>query len=164
MAAIPSKRKAKPRHRNLPLLLLQARERVISRFRPILNAHGVTEQQWRILRVLYEREPLEPRELVELCQISSPSLTGVLRRMRQLGLASRSLVDRDRRRVRIELTARARAMVAKMLPLVDATYEEIEAITGDEFTRRLQSSLDRLIELLDAGAVSAAGRRWRFAR
>jgi hypothetical protein len=34
-------------HRNLPLLLLQARESVIGRFRPVLNAHGVTEQQWR---------------------------------------------------------------------------------------------------------------------
>ena len=28
------------RHRNLPLLLLQAREHVISHFRPILNAHA----------------------------------------------------------------------------------------------------------------------------
>ena len=32
-------------HRNLPLLLLQAREAVIANFRPILNAHGLTEQQ-----------------------------------------------------------------------------------------------------------------------
>jgi hypothetical protein len=42
------------RHRNLPLLLLQARERVIARFRPILNAHGITEQQWRIVRALID--------------------------------------------------------------------------------------------------------------
>ena len=40
------------RHRNLPLLLLHAREGVIGQFRPILNAHGVTEQQWRIIRAL----------------------------------------------------------------------------------------------------------------
>ena len=68
-------------HRNLPLLLLQARERVISHFRPILNANGVTEQQWRIVRVLYEKPSLEPREIVELCRISSPSMAGVLARM-----------------------------------------------------------------------------------
>ena len=41
-------------HRNLPLLLLQARERVIAQFRPILKAHGLTEQQWRVLRALVD--------------------------------------------------------------------------------------------------------------
>ena len=49
------------RHRNLPLLLLQAREHVIARFRPILNANGITEQQWRIVRALIDTGPLEPR-------------------------------------------------------------------------------------------------------
>ena len=28
-------------YRNLPLLLLQARESMLARFRPVLNAHGV---------------------------------------------------------------------------------------------------------------------------
>ena len=70
----------KIRHRNLPLLLLQAREHVIARFRPILNAHGITEQQWRIVRLLLEADALEPREIGELCTLSSPSLAGVLDR------------------------------------------------------------------------------------
>src|SRR5205807_1339178 len=77
-------------HRNLPLLLLQARERVISHFRPILNANGVTEQQWRIVRVLYEQPSLEPREIVELCRISSPSMAGVL-----AARADRDSFDKD---------------------------------------------------------------------
>jgi hypothetical protein len=74
-----------PCHRNLPLLLLQARERVIANFRPALNAAGVTEQQWRIVRALLEQGPLEPRQIVGLCAISSPSLAGVLARMDDLG-------------------------------------------------------------------------------
>lgn len=32
----------------------------MSRFRPVLNQHGVTEQQWRILRVLLDEDGLEP--------------------------------------------------------------------------------------------------------
>ena len=71
-------RTAKFTHRNLPLLLLQARENVIARFRPNLNAHRVTEQQWRIVRALLERGPMEQREIVAVCHISSPSLAGVL--------------------------------------------------------------------------------------
>ncbi|MDO9215991.1 MAG: homoprotocatechuate degradation operon regulator HpaR, partial [Lacisediminimonas sp.] len=38
--------------RNLPHLLLQAREALMTRFRPFLNANGITEQQWRIIRSL----------------------------------------------------------------------------------------------------------------
>ena len=66
------------RHRNLPQLMLQAREALMAQFRPILNENGVTEQQWRIIRALLTHGPLEPRQLCELCQISSPSIVGVL--------------------------------------------------------------------------------------
>src|SRR5215467_9608218 len=113
-------------HRNLPLLLLQARERVLSHFRPILNAHGITDQQWRIVRVLYEHPALEPRQIVELCRISSPSMAGVLARMEELGLVERRRLQHDARRVRVSLTARARALAARMAPLIDATYRRIE--------------------------------------
>jgi hypothetical protein len=37
--------------RALPIALLRAREAVMVRFRPILRYHGVTEQQWRVMRV-----------------------------------------------------------------------------------------------------------------
>ncbi|MBV8911345.1 MAG: homoprotocatechuate degradation operon regulator HpaR, partial [Gammaproteobacteria bacterium] len=114
------------RHRNLPLLLLQARERVIAHFRPILNAHGITEQQWRIVRVLLEVPSLEPREIGESCRISSPSLAGVLTRMEELGLVTRRRVPRDQRRVRVALTSRARALAARMAPLINATYRRME--------------------------------------
>ena len=39
-------------HRNLPRLLLQAREAVMAHTRPSLREHGLSDQQWRVLRVL----------------------------------------------------------------------------------------------------------------
>ncbi len=137
-------------HRNLPLLLLQARERVISHFRPILNANGVTEQQWRIVRVLYEKPSLEPREIVELCRISSPSMAGVLARMEELGLVARQRLKHDQRRVRVSLTRRARAMAARMAPQIDATYRRIERQIGEEFSERFQEALDQLLATMEA--------------
>ena len=142
-------------HRNLPLLLLQARERVISHFRPILNANGVTEQQWRIVRVLYETPALEPREIVELCRISSPSMAGVLSRMQHLGLVTRRRVDHDQRRLRVSLTPRARALAARMAPQIDATYLRIERQIGREFSVHFQQALDRLLATLPANAPAA---------
>jgi homoprotocatechuate degradation regulator HpaR len=147
-------------HRNLPLLLLQARERVLSHFRPLLNANGVTEQQWRIVRVLYELPSLEPREIVELCRISSPSMAGVLARMEELGLVVRRRLPHDQRRVRVSLTVRARTMAARMAPEIDATYRRIERTIGAEFHERIEQVLDELLATLKAHAVNPpAGRR-----
>jgi homoprotocatechuate degradation regulator HpaR len=134
----------RPLHRNLPLLLLQARERVISYFRPILNAHGITEQQWRVVRVLLESSALEPKEIGELCGISSPSMAGMLSRMEQLGFITRSRLKHDQRRVRVILTPQARRLAARMVPAIDATYERLEAIMGTQAIERLMNVLDEL--------------------
>lgn len=143
-------------HRNLPLLLLQARERVIGRFRPILNSHGVTEQQWRIVRLLLEEGPLEPREIVQRCCISSPSLAGILSRMDDLGLVKRERFDGDLRRVKVSLTARSRALAARMAPQVEAAYAAIETRMGHRFTADFYRTLDDLIAALDV-ADTAGG-------
>jgi homoprotocatechuate degradation regulator HpaR len=148
-------------HRNLPLLLLQARERVLSHFRPLLNANGVTEQQWRIVRVLYEVPSLEPREIVELCRISSPSMAGVLARMELLGLVARRRLPHDQRRVRVSLTPRARAKAARMAPQIDSTYRRIERQVGEEFSKRFQQALDQLLATLDAHEPRPASRASR---
>ena len=139
------------RHRNLPLLLLQARERVIARFRPALNAAGVTEQQWRIVRALLELGPLEPRQIVTLCAISSPSLAGVLARMDDLGLVTRVRLDHDQRRVQVSLTAKSRALARTLAPQIEAVYAGIEARIGHRYTQDFYRTLDDLITLLDEG-------------
>jgi homoprotocatechuate degradation regulator HpaR len=159
-----SRKTTRLQHRNLPLLLLQAREHVISYFRPILNAHDITEQQWRIVRALLDVPALEPREIGELCRISSPSLAGVLSRMQQLGLVVRRRVRYDQRRVRVSLTPRARALAARMAPQIDATYRRIEALIGGEFSQRFQQMLDQLLATLEPLASGAAQQRLRDSR
>lgn len=143
----PRSRRAETfRHRNLPLLLLQARERVLGQFRPLLNANGVTEQQWRIIRALLETGPLEPRELVAYCGISSPSLAGVLARMEDLGFVRRERLEHDQRRVRVSLTAASRTLAAQLAPDIEATYAALEARVGRERLQAMYAALDELIE------------------
>ncbi len=132
-------------HRNLPLLLLQAREAVISRFRPLLHEHGLTEQQWRILRTLLERGPLEPRELVQICHISSPSLTGILARMSDTGWIARERMAHDQRRVLISLTAQSHQVAEALAPRIEALYRHIEGHIGPEFMQQFYATLDALI-------------------
>lgn len=141
-------------HRNLPLLLLHAREAVLSRFRPVLNAHGVTEQQWRIIRALLELGPREPREIVDICGISSPSLAGILSRMDDLGLIAKAPVDGDQRRVTVSLTAKSRNLARRIAPLIESTYAEIEAALGKDFTADTYRALDAMISRLGQADVA----------
>lgn len=135
-------------HRNLPLLLLQARESVISRFRPLLKAHGVTEQQWRIVRALVDLGPMEPRQIVQCCGISSPSLAGVLARMDEMGLVQRERFDSDARRVLVKLTPKSRGLAQRLAPKIEALYAEMEALIGTPFTQAFYAALDTLIARL----------------
>jgi homoprotocatechuate degradation regulator HpaR len=138
------------RRRNLPLVMLQAREHVIAHFRPILNAHGITEQQWRIVRLLLDTGPLEPHKIGELCRLSSPSLAGVLSRMENIGFVQRKRLADDQRRLLVSLTPRSRALASRMAPLIEAAYARIEDSLGKEFAEDFYRVLDELIVKLRA--------------
>ena len=150
---------SKFKHRNLPLLMLQARERVISYFRPLLHAHGVTEQQWRIIRALADAGALEPREIGEICGLSSPSLAGVLSRMEEIDLVSRKRVARDQRREKVSLTSYSRALAAEMAPQIDAVYTRVEAILGKHACAQLYAGLDAVLADLPHSTLPASRSR-----
>lgn len=135
--------------RNLPLLLLRAREATIARFRPLLTAHGLTEQQWRVVRALLEQGPLEPRQIGALSCISSPSLAGVLARMDSLGLVRRKRMSHDQRRVTVELTARSRRIARKLMPEIESVYQAMAEQAGQDVLNRLYATLDELLDQLD---------------
>lgn len=132
-------------HRNLPQLFLKARESLMSHFRPILNHFGVTEQQWRILRVLDEHEQLEPREMCDLCQILSPSMTGVLSRMEELGLVERQRVAADQRRIWVRLAPKGDKLIDEIAPLIEQQYTLIEAAYGSGVVADLSRALEGFI-------------------
>lgn len=131
--------------RNLPQQFLKARDCLMAHFRPILNHFGLTEQQWRILRVLDEHEQLEPREICTLCQILSPSMAGVLSRMEDMQLIQRSRVSADQRRVQVRLASKGDQLMAELAPLIEQQYRHIEAALGIELFQQLSTVLDAFI-------------------
>lgn len=133
------------RHRNLPHLLLQAREALLAGFRPILRQFGVTEQQWRVLRTLNERGPMEPNQLAEACLILSPSLTRMLAGMEDAGLVERTRSSTDQRRQLVNLTSAAREVIARMEPLIDARYQQLAQQLGAERLAEVYRALDAML-------------------
>ena len=126
---------------SLPMALLRARETVMSRFRPLLRAHDLTEPQWRVLRAVFEVEAIEVTALAELCFILMPSLSRILRTLEERGLLERRVVPTDQRRAVIRMTPAGRRLVTGIAPHSEARYDDITRAIG-------QRKLDELYRLL----------------
>jgi homoprotocatechuate degradation regulator HpaR len=134
---------------NLPQRMLKARDGLMAHFRPILNHFGLTEQQWRILRALDEYGQLEPREICDMCHISSPSMAGILMRMENAGLIERDGIQGDQRRVNVHLSQKGKKLLGKIGPLIDLQYSYLEQACGKQIFVDLFAVLDKFIELKD---------------
>jgi len=141
-------------HRNLPRLLLQAREAVMTHTRPSLREHGLSDQQWRVLRVLGEHaNSTEEAEGVETGRVAreafllGPSLTGVLTRMERDGLIERSRCSQDARRTVVRATKLGLSKVAKLSEAIEAHYAWMESELGKQKLAQLYQLLDAVIQL-----------------
>ena len=63
--------------RSLPIALLRAREAVMAYFRPHHRKGGITEQQWRVIRVLYLDGEIDATTLARRSYLLAPSLAAV---------------------------------------------------------------------------------------
>ena len=134
-------------HRNLPRLLLQARESLMLRTRPSLREHGLSDQQWRVLRVLGEHGVVETGRVAREAYILGPSLTGVLARMERDGLVRRERDPADQRRTVIEATGKGLKMVERLSHSVEGHYQWLEKSLGKQKLAQLYGLLDELIAL-----------------
>ena len=134
-------------HRNLPRLLLQARESVMAHTRPGLRKQGLSDQQWRVLRVLGEHGTVETGRVAREAYILGPSLTGVLARMERDGLVKRERDGADQRRTVVKASARGLRLVAKLSRTIEAHYDWMEKSLGKQKLSRLYAMLDEVIEL-----------------
>jgi len=134
-------------HRNLPRLLLQAREAVMAHTRPSLREHGLSDQQWRVLRVLGEHGMVETGRVAREAFILGPSLTGVLARMERDGLIRRARDPADQRRTVVEATAKGMRMVQQLSHSIEAHYAWMEKSLGKQKLSQLYVLLDEVIEL-----------------
>ncbi len=138
-------------HRNLPRLLLEAREAVMQHTRPSLREHGLSDQQWRVLRVLGEHasDPagVETGRVAREALLLGPSLTGVLTRMERDGLIGRARCPLDARRTVVRATPAGLKLVATLSETIESHYQWMEAQLGKERLAQLYGLLDGVIAL-----------------
>ena len=132
---------------SLPMMLYRALDAVMPRFRRIFNEFGLTEQQWRVLRVLWEDDDIAFGDLSGLTLIPAPSLVGVVDRLSRQGLVGRRRSDADRRQVFVYATEDGKELHGKVRPHVDAAYAELRSSVDVDDWEQLIRGLDRLASL-----------------
>jgi homoprotocatechuate degradation regulator HpaR len=143
--------------RSLPLSLLRAREAVMRHFRPSLRHHGLTEQQWRILRALASIDAIEVTELARVAFLLGPSLSRILRDLEARHLIERRVAKADLRRGVVSISARGVRLIEAVAPSSEAIYAAMTRRYGARKLADLQEMLaaleHRLLELpvVDAG-------------
>jgi homoprotocatechuate degradation operon regulator, HpaR len=126
---------------SLTIALLQARETAMGFFRPILNRYDLTEQQWRIIRILAEHRSLDFHALARQACILRPSLTGILTRLERDGLVFRLKPLNDQRKLFASLTPRGVEIFQQASSEIDAGYQQIEAQFGEQKMLQLKTLL-----------------------
>ncbi len=134
---------------SLPLQILKARDSIMSYFRPLLQKYGITEQQWRIMRALYDSDEMEPKQISLKCCILGPSLTGVVNRLEKNGYIVRRRPAEDQRRTLISMTPEARDFFGKLSPEIDEAYVKMRKKFSPELIDQIHS-LCRKIEEIDS--------------
>ena len=143
--------------RSLPMSLLRAREAVMRHFRASLRSHGLTEQQWRILRALASIDQIEVTELARVAFLLGPSLSRILRDLEARRLIERRVAKADLRRGVVSISSNGLRLMEAVAPSSEAIYAAITRRYGARKLAELQEMLHALEGSLSGLRVSGQG-------
>ena len=125
-------------------------------FHAELDRRGVTRGQWRFLRELWHEDGITQAELAARVGRKEPTAGSALKLLRRGGYVRLERSREDRRKIRVHLTERGRALEAEMIPLVRKFDALGTAALTKEEVAALREMMSRLKETMDA----LAGRCW----
>jgi homoprotocatechuate degradation regulator HpaR len=148
----PAPRKLAPYRLSLAGTLLAAREAVMAPIRPMLREADVTEQQWRVLRVLDDAGPLDTSTLAQAALLYPPSVTRILKDLLERALIVRERDPQDGRRSFISLTAAGADLIRETASHTIQHLDRYAAVFGQDRLDALMAELRALIEAIGPGA------------
>lgn len=115
--------------------------------RDMLADVGITEQQWRVLRVLDESGPSDPTRIADASSLLLPSLTRILQKLEAKGFIVRETDPVDRRRQIVKITAAGAQLIADNRETSLALTRMVEERMGSEKHELLLDLLNELSAL-----------------
>lgn len=112
--------------------------------RALLSGADLTEQQWRVLRVVQEDGPIDPTQIADKACLLLPSLTRILQKLEEKQLISRERDTEDRRRQVVRIAPAGEKIIADN---IDASLELMNRTRAKMGADRYEALLDLLNEL-----------------
>lgn len=109
-----------------------------------LAHYGIPGSCWFVLRALWLQDGISQRELSDCLGLAEPPLLATLRTMEKLDLVTRNRDAVDRRRMRVLLTPRARALEPELLALAQDLNRELMAAIPPALQAEVVSTLRQI--------------------
>lgn len=134
--------------RDLPVKIHRTREAFGAQFKETFQLHDISDQQFRVLRILSRRDMLETGQLAQLSMLLGPSLSRIVKDLIAKGLVTRHNTSSDGRVYHHRLTDTGRSLVESIIPEFDPLYEGLAGRMAKEEVVELNRLLDKLLGAL----------------
>jgi homoprotocatechuate degradation regulator HpaR len=141
---------------SLPMILHRTLDAIMPPYRELFARHDLTEQQWRIMRVLWSEGKVTSVELSQRTLLAPASLVGILDRLEKKGLISRVRSTTDRRAVHVLASPEGRELAEVVIPEVQAIQARIRACVSDAEWQSMQATLAKISQRVDEQSLDDA--------
>ena len=130
----------------LPALLAQASELISGEFHRVVQAHGLSVPEWRVLATLSGGHTLTTGKLAQVSLTKGPTATRMLDRMEARGQVERLPDTADRRVTRVRITPEGQRTVSALIDLARAHEQRVLEPFGLQQAEALKETLRGMIE------------------
>ncbi len=138
----------------LLFLLAAASASASAGFHAIVRQHGLRVPEWRVLACLHDSDGQMITRLAALALMEQSAMTRVVERMEERGLLERRGDSRDRRRVRVFLTDKGRALLGPLLGLAREQETQVLASLSPAQRAALKPMLASLLAALPGNPLA----------
>ncbi len=128
----------------LPMILNVTLDGVMPVYRELFARHALTEQQWRILRVLWAEGAVTTTHLSRQTLLPAPSLVGILDRLEKRGLVTRQRSDHDRRKVHVTATDAGLTLHSQVMPALERIHAAVTNAINPAEWQAMQDALAKI--------------------
>ena len=132
----------------LPYLINRVGSALVARHEVELKRYGLSIAMWRVMVSLSHGGAMRQIDIAELTAIDVSTLSRLITRMTRMGLISRTRSDTNNREVTVELTAKGRAQLNRLVPLgLSLERQAIAGLSGADLAAT-RAALRRMYENL----------------
>ena len=124
--------------------------------RHLVQEYGLTGPQLVILREVADRGEVTAGDLARSTSLSQATVTGIVTRLEKRQLVYREKGDADKRKVWVKATPQCHELLNNAPPLLQTSFVDAFRKLKDWEQTLILSSMQRLVDLMEAGDVDAS--------